>query len=86
MRNYTNLNLYSLQKNLKVIRKLLNLTCEEFGGMLGCTKQTISNYEAGRVVMPKYMGIAIYAVIDSLSVEENIRQVIDILLDEKEPS
>lgn len=40
-------------QRLNIARKRLNLSQNAFGKMLGITKQTIINYEKGRITLPK---------------------------------
>ena len=39
-----------LQERLKVVRKHFKMTQADFGKALGCSRDTIANYEGGRVV------------------------------------
>jgi len=53
-----------LQNNLGTIRKAGGWSTEEFGDMIGVTKQTISNLENKKTPMSKTQYIAIRAVLD----------------------
>ena len=53
-----------LQNNLLLIRKAGGWSAEEFGDMIGVTKQTISNLENKKTKMTKTQYIAIRAVLD----------------------
>ena len=64
MKNYTESEIAKLQNNLLLIRKASGWSAEEFGDMIGVTKQTISNLENKKTVMSKTQYIAIRAVLD----------------------
>lgn len=64
MKNYTEYEIKKLQDNLLLIRKAGGWSAEEFGEMIGVTKQTISNLENKKTVMSKTQYIAIRAVLD----------------------
>lgn len=64
MKNYTESEIARLQENLSLIRKAGGWTAEEFGDMIGVTKQTICNLENKRSTMSKTQYIAIRAVLD----------------------
>lgn len=64
MRNYTEVEIKKLQDNLSTIRKAGGWSAEEFGDMIGVTKQTIRNLENGKTAMSKIQYIAIRAVLD----------------------
>ncbi len=64
MRECTDADIQKLQTNLSTIRRAGEWTAEEFGDMIGVTKQTISNLESQKVAMSKTQYIAIRAVID----------------------
>ena len=64
MKNYTEGEIAKLQDNLLLIRKAGGWSAEEFGDMIGVTKQTISNLENKKTVMSKTQYIAIRAVLD----------------------
>lgn len=53
-----------LQDNLQFIRKAGGWSAQEFGDMIGVTKQTISNLENKKTAMSKTQYIAIRAVLD----------------------
>ena len=75
--------LEKLQKILKTIRFILEMNCEEFGSLLGVTKQTISNYETGKTKMPKIFYIAVRAVIDQLN-DPMINDLLEVTIDHPE--
>lgn len=54
----------NLQNSLLLIRKTGGWSAEEFGDMIGVTKQTISNLENKKTTMTKTQYIAIRAVLD----------------------
>lgn len=58
------LEILKLQDSLPVIRQAGGWTAEEFGKMIGVTKQTISNLETKKTIMSKTQYIAIRAVLD----------------------
>ena len=64
MKNYTEQEIEKLQDNLLLIRKAGGWSAEEFGDMIGVTKQTISNLENKKTKMTKTQYIAIRAVLD----------------------
>ena len=64
MRNYMEKEIDRLQNNLSTIRKAGGWSAEEFGEMIGVTKQTISNLENNKTKMSKTQYIAIRAVLD----------------------
>ena len=64
MNNCIDREIAKLQDNLLMIRKAGNWSAEEFGKMIGVTKQTISNLENKKTVMNKTQYIAIRAVLD----------------------
>lgn len=64
MKNYTEVEIAKLQDNLQTIRKAGGWSAEEFGEMIGVTKQTISNLENKKTPMSKTQYIAIRAVLD----------------------
>lgn len=64
MKNYTEKEIAKLQNNLLLIRKAGGWSAEEFGEMIGVTKQTISNLENKKTAMSKIQYIAIRAVLD----------------------
>jgi len=53
-----------LQENLRTIRTIANLTCEELGSRIGAKKQTISNLENKKTKMTKAQYIALRVAID----------------------
>lgn len=64
MKSYTEAEIAKLQDNLMTIRKAGGWSAEEFGEMIGVTKQTISNLENKKTTMSKTQYIAIRAVLD----------------------
>lgn len=79
-----------LQDNLQTIRLVGGWTAEEFGDMIGVTKQTISNLENKRTAMTKTVYIAIRAVLDA-EINENhedspLANMVHLLLDSEELS
>ena len=64
MKNYTEQEIAKLQDNLMLIRKAGKWSAEEFGDMIGVTKQTISNLENKKTPMTKTQYIAIRTVLD----------------------
>lgn len=64
MKRYTEHEINRLQDNLLLIRKAGGWSAEEFGELIGVTKQTISNLENKKTVMSKTQYIAIRAVLD----------------------
>ena len=65
MRDITEHEISKLQKNLYSIRKAGGWSAEEFGNLIGVTKQTISNLETEKTRMTKTQYIAIRTVLDS---------------------
>lgn len=64
MKMYAASDIDRLQDNLALIRKAGGWSAEEFGDMIGVTKQTISNLENKKTPMSKTQYIAIRAVLD----------------------
>lgn len=64
MKEYTGSEVERLQDNLALIRKAGGWSAEEFGDMIGVTKQTISNLENKKTPLSKTQYIAIRAVLD----------------------
>ena len=64
MKKYTVRDIERLQDNLAIIRKAGGWSAEEFGDMIGVTKQTISNLENKKTPLSKTQYIAIRAVLD----------------------
>lgn len=52
-----------VQNNLVYIRKVLHLSQEELGNLIGVTKMMISNYESGKNKLTKRSYIAIESLI-----------------------
>jgi DNA-binding transcriptional regulator YiaG len=59
-------NMMRLSENLRSIRTILGLSCEEFAQYLGTTKQTISNLECMKHQMSGFQYIAIRTILDRL--------------------
>lgn len=53
MKNYTEKEITRLQNSLQLIRQAGGWSAEEFGEMIGVTKQTISNLENKKTIMSK---------------------------------
>ena len=74
-----------LQNNLEAIRKAGGWTAEEFGEMIGVTKQTIRNLENKATTMTKTQYIAIRSVLDYESKKnrdnELLNSIVQYLLD-----
>lgn len=64
MKTYTQEEIDRLQDNLLLIREAGGWSAEEFGNMIGVTKQTIRNLENKKTVMSKTQYIAIRSVLD----------------------
>ncbi len=64
MNDYTKEQIDKLQSSLEAIRKAGGWTAEEFGEMIGVTKQTIRNLENKTTTMTKTQYIAIRSVLD----------------------
>lgn len=64
MKNYTEQEIAHLQDSLQLIRQAGGWSAEEFGEMIGVTKQTISNLENKKTIMSKTQYIAIRTVLD----------------------
>lgn len=64
MINVTEDNIKLLQSNLKPIRQIMRISAEDFGKILGVSKQTICNYEHGRIKMNVAYYIAIRVIIN----------------------
>ena len=64
MKKYTEAEIEKLQNSLLLIRKAGGWSAEDFGDMIGVTKQTISNLENKKTKMTKTQYIAIRAVLD----------------------
>lgn len=76
MKTYTENEIARLQDNLLLIRQAGSWSAEEFGEMIGVTKQTISNLENKKTVMSKTQYIAIRAVLDYEIAERKDDQVL----------
>lgn len=78
----------ALQENLTTIRKIAGWTMEDFGSLIGVTKQTISNIENLKTEMSLTQYIAIRAVLDhEIQTDKSnkvLPQIIDLLLDKRE--
>lgn len=55
-----------MQKSLQEIRSLIGYTTIEFSRMLGVTRQSLNNLEAGRVALSVAQYISICAILDSV--------------------
>lgn len=64
MKKFTAKEIKNLQNNLQLIRQAGGWSAEEFGEMIGVTKQTIRNLEKKTTEMSKIQYIAIRAVLD----------------------
>lgn len=64
MNNNTAREIEKLQDNLYLIRKAGGWSAEDFGEMIGVTKQTIRNLETATTIMSKTQYIAIRSVLD----------------------
>lgn len=64
MKKLTAKEIKNLQNNLQLIRQAGGWSAEEFGEMIGVTKQTIRNLEKKTTEMSKTQYIAIRAVLD----------------------
>lgn len=64
MKKFTAKEIKNLQNNLQLIRQAGGWSAEEFGEMIGVTKQTIRNLEKKTTEMGKTQYIAIRAVLD----------------------
>ena len=64
MQKFTAKEIKNLQNNLQLIRQAGGWSAEEFGEMIGVTKQTIRNLEKKTTEMSKTQYIAIRAVLD----------------------
>jgi len=56
-----------LKDRLQEIRGYANLSAEQFGNLIGVTRQSINNMESGRTPITKCTCIAICAVLDGLA-------------------
>lgn len=63
MRNFTGL-------ELRVLRKMCGLTCEQLGNLCGVSKQTISNWELEKQEMIKVVRVGIITILSSKYPEE----------------
>lgn len=57
--------IYRLQSNLLLLRRILGWSAEELGERIGVTRQTINNLEAGRNKLNKAQYIAFRAIFDA---------------------
>ena len=88
MFSYSSGDVERLQDHLQLIRRAGGWTAEEFGEMVGVTKQTISNLENKRTPLTKTQYIAIRAILD-YEVKNNpdnavLDKIITILLDDED--
>lgn len=78
-----------LQQNLKLIRRTVGWTIEEFADKIGVTKQTIINFESNKSKITKTTYIAMRAVL-SAEMEKNpeeckmLYDILDIFVDHPE--
>lgn len=72
--------LEKFQTILKTIRFILGMSCQEFGDMLGITKQTVSNYEMGKVKISKITYIGIRTLLDEIN-DLMINDLIEVTID-----
>lgn len=82
MKQYLDKDIKILQDNLELIRNTGGWTAEEFGEMIGVTKQTIRNLETNATTLTKTQYIAIRAVLDyevSLKNDDKITTVLNII-------
>lgn len=89
MEKYLDKDIDILQKNLKLIRTTGKWTAEEFGEMIGVTKQTIRNIETNTTKLSKTQYIAIRSVLDyeiSLKRNDKLETVINLLFNSEEMS
>ena len=75
-----------MQNNLVHIRKSFGMSAEDFGKLIGVTKQTINNIEHGRQRLTQPMYFAILYVMEKMLLPnciEHERDIIERLLAEK---
>jgi len=80
MNDYTKAQVEKLQDNLEAIRKAGGWTAEEFGEMIGVTKQTVRNLENKTTAMTKTQYIAIRSVLDYEAKENPDNQLLNDLV------
>ena len=75
-----------LQKNLRIIREITNLSVEELAGYLSVSKQTISNWETEKYEMSEPSFISIRMILELLCREnfspEQVERIRHLLKDE----
>lgn len=82
MKSYTEIERKQLQDNLPLIRQVGGWKTEEFGNMIGVTKQTISNIENNKTDLTKIQYIAIRAVLDyEMKSNDILANIVTLLLD-----
>ena len=78
-----------LQEHLLLIRRTVGWTAEEFGDLIGVTRQTINNIESGRNKLTKTQYIAMRSVLDA-EIRDNpeetemLRALLEVLVDHPE--
>lgn len=76
-----------MQLSLKPIRQVLNLGVQEFGDIIGLTRQSINNLENCKVKMNVVQFLAICAVIDHfMEANPQLRQIIITILNSNDSS
>ena len=71
-----------LQDNLRLIRTLLNISCEALGEKIGLSKQSISNLELKNSPMTFCQYVTLRLVFDEISINnENFKYIIYMILD-----
>ena len=79
----------TMQCSLKQIRQVLNIGVQELADIIGVTRQTINNIEAGRNKLTKTQYIAMRSVLDAEIAAypeetEILRLILDVLVDNPE--
>ncbi len=57
------------ESEIRDLRKLFNVSADNIARYIGCTRQTINNYEYGRCFMPKPIAICITLYFQKLNRE-----------------
>ena len=79
----------NMQDNLLLIRRAVGWTAQEFGDLIGVTRQTINNIENGRNKLSKTQYIAMRCVLDA-EIEKNpedtqmLRAILELFVDNPE--
>ena len=60
-----------MQDNLRSLRKISKLSANDFANILGVTKQSISNFETGKIKIKQAQYLAIRAMFENLRVKDN---------------